>query len=146
MNNKATKWVLGAAVLTSTGLLGQNAWSGKPERDKIDELTPKVADAKTNIKASCGCDVGIDVKFDTYKAADDMRNISRSLDAVTAASKNYCVKPSDKKAFCGNVSSVEVSWALSIDPPKMDGKKLVMHSNYLSYNSDTNLAVVFNKF
>ena len=141
------KWFLGAAVLLAAGLVGQSAWSGKPERDRVDELQPKVKETKDAIKSACGCDTALNVKFDTYKTVGDMSAIPHTLGAITSATKNYCVKPADKKAFCGNVSAVEIAWASSVDSPKMEGKTLKTHTGGGgTYNSESQIIKVLNAF
>jgi hypothetical protein len=143
---KASRLFVGAAVLLSAGLFGQSAWSGKPERDKVDELQPKIKETKEGIKSACGCDVAVDVKFDTYKTVDTMSSIGTVLGGVVNATKNYCVKPADKKALCSNLSTVEISWTTSLDHPKMEGKTLKLHTAPASYNTESETTKVLNSF
>jgi hypothetical protein len=141
---KTTKWPVQLAVLASLGLLATTAWSGKPERDKLDELTPKVADAKSQIKAACGCDVAVNVKYDTYKSAGDMSGISNVLDSVKGAAKSHCVKPADKTALCTSLNTVEIS--LAGDSPSMEGKTLKAHCNAGQYNTQSDINRIFDKY
>jgi hypothetical protein len=143
---KTGKWFIGAAVMVSVGLGAHSAWSGKPERDKVDALTPKVKATKDAIKSNCGCDVAVDVKFDGYKAVEDMNYIERSLDSLGTTTKNYCVKDADKKAFCSNVNKAEYTWADSPAAPKMDGKTLKIQTNKGTWVQDSALTAIFNKF
>jgi hypothetical protein len=141
---KATQWLAGAAVLVAVGLVGRTAWSGKPERDKIEELGPHVADAVASVKADCGCDVAVSVKFDTYPDASSMSGVTPLLTGLKGAAKSHCAKPADKQALCSSLSAVEITY--SGEAPIMVGKTLKAHSEGGSHSGEHDLSELFDHF
>jgi chitodextrinase len=141
---KATKLFVTASILATVALVGQTAGAGKPERDKIDEMTAKMADAKASIKGDCGCDVAITAKWDTYKDASAMGGVASVLSSLKTVAHSHCQKPADKTAVCSGLTAVEVSF--SGDKPSMVGKTLHAHNDNGTYNGVGDLGQVFDKF
>ena len=87
------------------------AFAGKPERDKIVELGSYVEGTQKTVKTQCGCDMKVDVKWDTFVNADLMLHVSNTFAEFDNSVISYCKTEADKKAFCDNVSELTVAHA-----------------------------------
>lgn len=125
-------------VIVALAVVATLAWAGKPERDKQKEVTPLVATHAKTVKTACGCDVKFDVKWDSYKKADDMWRVKETAEAFAKAATAYCESDEDKKAFCANVKSVSISFSADVGDVAYNekAKSFAAHSNESSYNGD----------
>ena len=87
------------------------AFAGKPERDKIAELSPYVEAAQKTVKTQCGCDIKVAVNWDSFATADLMLHVSNTFAEFDNSAISYCKTDADKKAFCENVSELTVAHA-----------------------------------
>jgi hypothetical protein len=133
------------AIVVGSLALGSLGIAGKPERDKAAELKPTVEANAAKIKAACGCEVAVDVKWDSYTKADDMRRITEDLNEVVGAATSQCNSPDNKTAMCKNVKTIEVSFANPVTAPEMKGTTLVTHSNGSSYAGKAQLKKILDK-
>lgn len=138
------KRVLAVAVVVVAAV----AWAGKPERDKQKEVTPLVTEHGKAVKAACGCEVKLNVKWDSYKKADDMMRVKEVAEAFATAAKAHCESDEDKKLFCANVKAVEISFGKDVGDVeyKEKEKTFVAHSNDSSYNGDHQFKPFLDKF
>jgi len=134
--------LLTAAVL----LTASTVFAGKPERDKIDELTPKAQAVQNTLKSACGCDVHVGVKWDSFDTAGDMAHVDRTLESLESATKTQCAKDADKKALCENVSDVEIQYHKDSSAVTMDGKKIVATTGPNNYSTETMFTDVMKMF
>jgi hypothetical protein len=144
--NRMSKGLVFTAALAAVVSVGQSAWSGKPENDKIAELEPKVAAAKTSLKASCGCDIGVVVKWDMFKKAEDMGNVDVTLGNVTRQSKEHCETPADKQKMCSNLSGFELWWNEGPKNPEMQGKTMKLYMGWNHQNGFSAPGKLMDKF
>jgi hypothetical protein len=122
------------------------AFAGKPERDKEKELTPKLAEQAAQIKEACGCEVKMSPKWDSYPKAGDMGRIKSCAEQLATVAKKFCESPEDKKAFCGNVKEMTMTYSKGdVGKPELTDKVLACHSNDMSYNSDAQLKQILDK-
>lgn len=128
----------------SLALFCPSAYAGKPERDMIDELTPKVTESKDLIKSSCGCDSEVKVNWDSYPDVKVMYSVSGALGSVQTAVKSFCEKDADKKAFCANVSAIEVAHG-SEATATYTPKKIAVNTTE-AYPSDSVITEILSKF
>jgi hypothetical protein len=132
---------LGSVLCASTA-----TYAGKPERDKAAELKPQLAADEKAIAASCGCPVALDVKWDSYAAADHMARIGYDADEFAAAAKHQCQSDDDKKAFCKGVKTLHVEYmSSSIGAPELKGTTITSHSNNTSYNGASQFKQILDK-
>lgn len=116
------------------------------ERDRIEELKPNQEAAQKTFRDSCGCDVAVNVKYDTFPTADDMKNIDNTLESLVSSTKAICEKPADKAAVCSALSEVEISFVQHESAVKLEGKKIVANTGAQSYSTDLMFTSVFNTF
>ncbi|MFN8391654.1 MAG: hypothetical protein U0136_15300 [Bdellovibrionota bacterium] len=135
---------LGASLLFVSS--ATSAFAGKPERDRADDIKPKQEEVQKKFKETCGCDVHVNVKFESYATVDDMAYIDQSLDSLSSAASAYCEKEADKKALCESLTEVEFSFAKDESTAKLEGKKISVTTGPHSYASDTAFSTILNKF
>jgi len=126
--------------------LAANSFAGKPERDKQEELKPKVADAEKSVQSACGCKVTIQVMWDSYPKADDVFRIPETLEAFSTASQKQCNSPANKKAFCTNLTNLEVGFNKDGGMAELKGKTIKCASNDSSYTGDHQFTAILDKF
>ena len=134
------------SAVAVVGLFATVAFAGKPERDKANELKTAVAAAEAQIKASCGCASKINVKWESYTKANDMRRIPNTLDDITTATKAQCQSPEDKKAYCGNVTGYEISYKLDGGTASLNGKTIVLTTSDAAYPGNAQITAIISKF
>ena len=85
------------------------AFAGKAERDFITyDAEPAVKAAAATLKGSCGCDVKLAVKFDSFKDKDELMNVRNFANAISEGAKPYCSDAPSKAAIC-KMKSIEFS-------------------------------------
>lgn len=102
---KFNKLILGALMFVSSV-----AYADKVTRDYISNtVNPIVAKAKSTMKQSCGCDVAIDIKFDTYKSKDELYSVGKFIEKITEGAPAYCKDAPSKTAIC-KLKTVKISY------------------------------------
>lgn len=92
------KRCLVAAVMVCWSM---TAFAGKGERELVKkELEPKVKEAETNFKSSCGCALAITIDPVTLDKKDDIRNARNIARSVAENAPKYCTDEASKKAVC----------------------------------------------
>jgi hypothetical protein len=94
-----------ASILFAIATVSSVALAGKPERDKQKELATNIAATKADLKSRCGCNVAIDVKWDSYATASDMNTISGGLADLVEATKDNCDDATEKKSLCSHLKT-----------------------------------------
>ncbi len=102
------------------------AMAGKPERDAQKELTPKLAALKSDIKARCGCDLDVTVRWESYTRADDMACIEDSLNGLSVGTKKNCDDANEKKITCAHLKAYELHYE------KKDGGSITYNNGTIS--------------
>ena len=98
------------------------AFAGKAERDFLtNEVEPAVKEATATLKGSCGCDVKFNVKFDTFKDTDELRNIKNFANSIRDGAKSYCSDAGSKAAIC-KLKTIELSKSTEATFKFKDGK------------------------
>src|SRR5436190_1192140 len=124
-----TRNVVLGLVAVSLAVLSVAAYAGKPERDKVDAVKPGLEQKAKEIKEACGCQVAINVQWDTYTKAEDMNRIIDCATSFAKAAQHQCNNAANKKALCDNVSSLEISYSKSVPKPETKGKAIQAGSN-----------------
>jgi len=77
------------------------AHAGKAERDfYAAEVTPAVKTAATTLKQSCGCDVKMDVKLDSFQTVDQLRQVRNAAGNIVDGAPKHCNDAPSKAAVC----------------------------------------------
>ncbi len=122
------------------------SFAGKPERDRVAELKPKVAAAESAAKAACGCAAKINVKWDSFAKADDMFRVPETLDDVVAASKTQCTNADNKKAMCKGVTGYEIEYSKEGGSATLKGKTIVLTTSDMGHPGDHLITAIVEKF
>lgn len=133
--------VIGACVIALATL----AWAGKPEREKQKEITAKATTVKGDVKKACGCAVGVDVKWATFKTVENMSNIERTVRDFGVAAAKHCSDADSKKALCKSLKSVEIFYNKDGASLKLAGKVIKAGCNS-SYPGDSMFKDILDKF
>lgn len=89
------------AIAFATLAAASLAHAGKPERDfYAAEVAPAVKTANTTLKQSCGCDVKMDVKQDSFQAIDHLRQVRYAAGTIIDNAPRYCNDAPSKAAVC----------------------------------------------
>jgi hypothetical protein len=80
-------------------LIGSVAFAGPAEREKKKEVEPVIATARADWKKNCGCDLNIDVKWDTFKV-DHMSMAKRIAESISESVAKACADKEAKVAMC----------------------------------------------
>lgn len=121
------------------------AYAGKPERDKKDELEPIATSASTELTNLCGCPIKVNVDWDSYSTVDVMGRIKHSIESIVKSTKRHCEKAADKKATCDNLSGYTVRSGPSIDTvedPTIKDKIISVQSARMTYTSDSQIDAI----
>lgn len=137
---------LAAKIVLAMSFTSAIAFAGKLEREKQKEITPKITEGRAAVKRACGCDPAINVKWDSYKTPDDMFRIPESVAGFSTAATSFCTDAESKKAFCANVSSLNISFNADGGSLTKSGKSFNAGSNGSGYSSDNLFTDFFNKF
>jgi hypothetical protein len=77
------------------------AHAGKAERDFYTaEVEPALKTATTTLKQSCGCDVKVNVKQDSFQTVDHLRQVRYSAGTIIDNAPRYCNDAPSKAAVC----------------------------------------------
>jgi hypothetical protein len=98
------------AILMACLFMSTIVYAGKVEREKIKELEPILVSSQSTFKAACGCEFKWDIKWDSYKAADDMNRIPSTAERISAGAKEHCTDAESKKAIC-QLKVISLSYA-----------------------------------
>lgn len=139
--------LLAITILTFTSFtLSSALLAGKPERDKQAELEPLVKTTETNVKQNCGCAVAIKVNWASYDNVSNMYRIRNNLDAFDAVAKNQCNSAANKKAFCDNMKTLEVSYAAEVKNPEYSNGVMKITNNSTQYTGEHQMKKHTDKF
>ena len=141
MRNKS---VIFAGILLFTIGGAAPAYAGKPERDKAEELKPTLTETKDGMKAACGCDIAVEVKWDSYATVNDMGAIYGALGTLKSNMISHCATEADKKAICENVMGAEIVFG-SDAAVKYSAKKISISTNE-AYAGDSAYSEILDKF
>jgi len=88
--------------IASLGLAAASlAHAGKAERDFFAaEVAPAVKTATSTLKQSCGCDVKMDVKQDSFQTVDHLRQVRYAAGTIVDNAPKYCNDAPSKAAVC----------------------------------------------
>ena len=104
-----------------------------------------MAEAKAAVKRACGCAVGINVKWDSYKKADDMFQVPNALHDIVSASTAQCTDDDEKKALGTSLKAYELVFDDSARI-KLDGKKLTCGTASSTRCGDHQIKAVLDTF
>ena len=77
------------------------AHAGKAERDfYAAEVAPAVKTAAGTLKQSCGCDVKMEVKQDSFQTVDHLRQVRYAAATIVDNAPKYCNNAPFKAAVC----------------------------------------------
>jgi hypothetical protein len=93
-------------VLTSV-----SAFAGKPEREHKTTITePKIKETVAAVKSSCGCSMGINVDWDSFKDVSKMAAIDyNGLEMLNEESKKFCTDKESKAVVC-KIKTVHIAF------------------------------------
>ena len=95
---KTTSLLLVATLSLAAASL---AHAGKPERDFLAaEVAPALKAAASTLKQSCGCDVKMDVKQDSFQTVDHLRQVRYAAGTIVDNAPRYCSDAPSKAAVC----------------------------------------------
>lgn len=97
-------------ILITALVTSLNSYADKESRDKRTEIEPILAKSSADFKAACGCNLKINVNWDSYKSASDMNRLPTTAEQISAGSAAYCKNPGDKAAIC-KMKSLDLSFA-----------------------------------
>jgi hypothetical protein len=89
-------------VLSSTVTL-----AGGPERKAFEA---RIAEVKKDFKATCGCELAVSVKWDTFKSDADFMQAAGTLPEVSSSSAPPCGDAAGKAAQC-KLKTLEIAFA-----------------------------------
>lgn len=82
-------------------LMSATALAGKEERDFMKtEVQPKVKEAASKWKSSCGCELRIQIDEASFTKKDDMPAAASFLGHIIDGVGGYCTDAASKKAVC----------------------------------------------
>lgn len=97
MKNKTPLLLIATLSLAAASL----AHAGKPERDFLAaEVAPALKAAASTLKQSCGCDVKMDVKQDSFQTVDHLRQVRYAAGTIVDNAPRYCSDAPSKAAVC----------------------------------------------
>lgn len=97
MNTKNHALVIACLALAAASL----AHAGKAERDfYAAEVAPAVSTANGTLRQSCGCDVKMDVKQDSFQTVDHLRQVRYAAGTIIDNAPRYCSDAPSKAAVC----------------------------------------------
>lgn len=133
---------LAAALLVSP----LSALAGKEERDFIAaSLEPAVKTAAAALKNACNASVKIDVKLDTFKTVDELRQPRYFLEKIEGNAPKYCTDAGSKTAIA-KLKTLEISRGAGTDVDvKFAGGKAVAITGASSFPSWEQLAQAVDK-
>jgi hypothetical protein len=112
---------LAAALLVSP----LSALAGKEERDFIaSSLEPAVKTATAALKNACNASVKIDVKLDSFKTVDELRQPRHFLGKIEENAPKYCTDAGSKAAI-GKLKTLEISRGTEVEVKFAGGKGTV---------------------
>ena len=77
------------------------AHAGKAEREfYATEVAPAVKTAAGTLKQSCGCDVKMEVKQDSFQTVDHLRQVRYAAATIVDNAPKYCNNAPSKAAVC----------------------------------------------
>ena len=141
-HKKFTVTLFSCTVLMVSGTV----WSGKAERDKQAELEPLVKTTQTEVKQACGCDVAIKVNWNSYDNVNHMLRIRNTLEAFSATSKDQCNSAANKKAYCDNMKSLEISFAKEVKDPEYNKGVIKASNSENTYTPEHMFRKIINKW
>lgn len=87
MKNKTPLLLVATLSLAVASL----AHAGKAERDFfVAEVAPALKTAASTLKQSCGCDVKMDVKQDSFQTVDHLRQVRYAAGTIVDNAPRYC--------------------------------------------------------
>ncbi len=93
---KNVLWIAALSLVCATA-----AHAGKAERDfYAAEVEPALKTATTTLKQSCGCDVKVSVKQDSFQTVDHLRQVRYSAGTIIDNAPRYCNDAPSKAAVC----------------------------------------------
>ena len=97
MKNKTPLLLIATLSLAAASL----AHAGKPERDFLAaEVAPALKAAASTLKQSCGCEVKMDVKQDSFQTVDHLRQVRYAAGTIVDNAPRYCNDAPSKAAVC----------------------------------------------
>ena len=97
MKNKTPLLLVATLSLAVASL----AHAGKAERDFfVAEVAPALKTAASTLKQSCGCDVKMDVKQDSFQTVDHLRQVRYAAGTIVDNAPRYCNDAPSKAAVC----------------------------------------------
>ena len=130
-----------------------NAYAGKPERDRQEELEPVVAAAAAEATTACGCPIKITVKYESYSSVNTMFRIDANVDSIKSSISSHCSKEADKKAVCANLSEFVITANTDksvpgngVASPVYKDKVITTYSGDSGYNNDSEINAIMDKW
>lgn len=97
MKNKTPLLLVATLSLAVASL----AHAGKAERDFFAaEVAPALQTAASTLKQSCGCDVKMDVKQDSFQTVDHLRQVRYAAGTIIDGAPRYCSDAPSKATVC----------------------------------------------
>lgn len=121
-----------------------SAYAGKAEREFIETtMNPAVQAAAAAYKSACTGDLKIDVKVDSFKNVDELRQVRNFVNRIEESAAGYC-KDKATKTVMSKLKVLEISKAAQVTV-KFSGNKAVATTDESSFPSWDMLAAEIDK-
>lgn len=122
-------------VILSTLLIAGVAFAGPAEREAKAKYTEEITKASKDFQLACGCALKMNVNWDSYKKADDMRGVHFLAENFSEDAKGYCKDAETKKAMCA-LKTVDVTFGKDASLKYASGKASITTTadSYIPFN------------
>ena len=88
-------------LIVALSLISLSAYAGPKERELKTEVDTVIKSAAAAIKTGCGCNVKVDVKWESFKNdSDHIRQMKYAFEKWVTEAPEYCKDAASKTAIC----------------------------------------------